>query len=177
MENKKVLLAVPDNCTGCNRCVYACSAAKEGLFIPALARLHVNNFPLKGYSVPSVCFQCPKPECLEACPEKAIYKDEATGLVLVDNAKCDACGDCVAACPYGMIEQYPGTGKAFKCDHCGGDPACVKECHFEALFYLEPDTEQRKLIGRQMKQRDPGNPDAEVKRHKLGQGLLADARP
>jgi Fe-S-cluster-containing hydrogenase component 2 len=174
MSTEKILLAVPEKCTACNRCLYACSAAKEGSFRPSRARLHINNFGIRGFSAPSVCFQCPKPECLEACPEEAISKN-AAGVVLVDAAKCDGCGACVPACPYGMIEQYPG-GQAYKCDHCGGDPACVKECSFEALLYVEADGEALRRRGAQMKQRQAdGSPEA--KRHALGLGLLAEARP
>jgi Fe-S-cluster-containing dehydrogenase component len=174
MENGKMLMALPDKCTGCNRCVLACSAAHEGVFQPSMARIHVSNFPLRGYSVPSICFHCPKPECLDACPEKAIYKSES-GEVLVDAEKCDGCGDCVAACTYGMIEQRPGQGKAFKCDLCGGDPACVKECRYEALVWAEPDSDLRRLRGLQMKQRSQDGA-APTKRHRLGKALVADAR-
>jgi carbon-monoxide dehydrogenase iron sulfur subunit len=169
---EKHLLVIPNRCTGCNRCTYACSAAKEGMFMPSKARLKINNFPLQGYSVPSVCFQCPKPDCLEACPEKAIFKNER-GVVVVDAGKCDGCGDCVSACLYGMIEQY-GSGQAFKCDLCGGSPACVAECQYGALLFTAPDSIARKLRGLQMKQRTTqGAPEA--KRHALALNILQGA--
>jgi carbon-monoxide dehydrogenase iron sulfur subunit len=169
---EKHLLVIPNRCTGCNRCAYACSAAKEGMFMPSKARIKINNFPLQGYSVPSVCFQCPKPDCLEACPEKAIFKNER-GVVVVDAGKCDGCGDCVNACPYGMIEQY-GSGQAFKCDLCGGSPACVAECQYGALVFKAPDGIARKLRGLQMKQRTAqGSPGA--KRHALALNILQGA--
>ena len=89
---------------------------------------------------------------------------------MVDAAKCDGCGDCVTACPYGMIERY-GSGKAFKCDLCGGTPACVAECSYGALVFKEPDTISRKLRAVQMKQRiDTGSP--EEKRHRLAVNIL-----
>jgi Fe-S-cluster-containing dehydrogenase component len=142
------------------------------MFMPSKARIHVNNFPARGYSVPSICFQCPKPDCLKACPEEAIFKNDR-GIVVIDAQKCDGCGDCVDACPYGMIEQY-SSGKAYKCDLCGGNPACVAECHFEALFFKEPDKTSRKLRGEQMKQRiKEGNP--EEKRHQLALHILEAA--
>ena len=169
---EKHLLAIPNRCTGCNRCTYACAAVKEGMFMPSKARLQINNFPLRGYSVPSVCFQCPKPDCLEACPEAAIYKNERE-VVVVDVPKCNGCGECVIACPYGMIEQY-ASGKAFKCDLCGGNPACVSECHFEALVFKQPDKIARKQRGVQMKQRiAEGTP--EEKRHQLALNLFESA--
>ena len=169
---EKHLLAIPNRCTGCNRCTYACSAVKEGMFMPSKARIKINNFPLEGYSVPSICFQCPRPDCLDACRAGAIFKNER-GVVVVDAAKCDGCSDCVAACPYGMIEQY-ASGKAFKCDLCGGTPACVDECQYGALVFREPDKISRKLRGHQMKQRSKDGASDE-KRHHLARRVLEDA--
>jgi Fe-S-cluster-containing dehydrogenase component len=166
---EKHLLVIPNRCTGCNRCTYACAASKEGLFMPSKARMKINNFPLQGYSVPSICFQCPKPDCLEACPVEAIYKNDR-GVVVVDAGKCDGCGDCVDACPYGMIEQY-ASGKAFKCDLCGGTPVCVDECHYGALVFKEPDKISQKLRNNQMKQRIAAGTAAE-KRHRLAVNVL-----
>jgi Fe-S-cluster-containing dehydrogenase component len=72
-----------------------------------------------------------------------------------------------------MIEQY-SSGKAFKCDLCGGSPACVTECNFGALLFKEPDKISRKLRGTQMKQRiEEGSPDK--KRHQLASNILRDA--
>lgn len=169
----KQLYAIPDLCTGCIRCMYACSAAKEGYFVPSRSRIHINNFPYNGYSVPSICFQCPKPDCLKSCPEEAIFKDES-GVVLVDREKCDGCGKCVEACPYGMIEQDENS-LARKCDYCGGDPACVKECEPGALVYGEPDKALTKLRGLQMKQRIPSGTPGE-KHHQIAHNLLGIAR-
>jgi len=39
--------------------------------------------------------------CVEACPVKAIKREE---LVVVDNAKCISCGACVAACKHEAID-------------------------------------------------------------------------
>lgn len=169
---EKHLLAIPNRCTGCSRCTYACSAVKEGMFMPAKARIKINNFPLEGYSVPNVCFQCPKPDCMEACAPNAIFRNER-GVVVIDAGKCNECGDCVSACPYGMIEQY-ASGKAFKCDLCGGTPACVGECQYGALLFKVPDKISRKLRAVQMKQRIEAGSAAE-KRFKLAQNILKEA--
>jgi len=167
---EKILYAIPDLCTGCNRCTYVCSAVKEGKFYPTKSRIHINNFTLNGYSVPSVCFQCPKPDCLKACPEEAIYKD-GNEVVRVDRKKCNGCGDCVAACPYGMIEQ-DAEKLAYKCDYCDGDPACVKECAPGAIVFQAEDKQLRKLRGLQMKQRTE-YPRPDEKRHQLGLNLMS----
>ena len=168
---EKHLLTIPNLCTGCNRCVYACSAVKEGMFMPSRGRIKVTNFSQEGYSVPNICFQCPNADCLKACPENAIVRNER-GIVAVDAALCSGCGDCVTACPYGMIEQYT-SGKAYKCDLCGGSPACVAECHFGALVFKEPDKIALRLRGQQMKHRiADGSP--EEKRSTLAEKVLGE---
>jgi carbon-monoxide dehydrogenase iron sulfur subunit len=109
---------------------------------------------------------------LEACPEEAIYKNER-GIVVVNAPKCTGCGDCVAACPYGMIEQYE-FGKAYKCDLCGGNPACVAECHFDALVFKEADKISRRQRSIQMKQRiTAGTP--QEKWYRLAVNILESA--
>ena len=167
------LLANPDLCTGCNRCTYACSAARKGVFRPSAARVQVSNFPLRGYAVPSICFQCPKAACQESCAAGAMSRSEA-GAVVVDPAKCTGCGLCVKACPYGMIELDEAE-KAGKCDYCGGDPACVKECHAAALQFAAPDYELLRHKAAQMKNRSSQGSPRE-KRHHLAEKLMKQAR-
>lgn len=170
---KKELFADPDKCTGCNRCSYVCSAMKTGAFAPASARIKINNFPHRGFSAPSLCFQCPGAPCHKACPSDAISRN-VDDVVVVAAEKCTACGNCVAACPYGMIELAE-AGVAAKCDHCGGDPACVKECFPGALVFAEKSQELLKLKGAQMKQRSVEGSPAD-KRCQLGKALLLLSR-
>ncbi len=169
---EKHLFAIPNRCTGCSRCEYACAAAKEGMFMPSKARIKINNFPLEGYSIPSICFQCQDPDCLKACPEEAIFKNER-GIIVVHAGKCSGCSECVTACPFGMIEQY-ASGKAFKCDLCGGDPVCAAECHFGALVFKQPDKISQDLRVIQMKMgMEKGLPDE--KRYQLAVNILKKA--
>jgi Fe-S-cluster-containing hydrogenase component 2 len=170
---KKELFANPDLCTGCNRCTYICSAVKEGNFVPAKARIRINNFPLHGYSVPSLCFQCPKADCLEACPTAALYRNDA-GAVVVEPAKCNGCGACVGACSYGVIE-LDAQGLAFKCDTCDGDPYCVRVCQPGALTFEAANADLLRLKGAQMKTRSKkGSPSD--KRRAMAKKLLQVAR-
>jgi len=168
----KILFADPAKCSGCNRCAYVCSAVKEEVFAPEKARIRINNYPHLGFSVPSICFQCPNAPCHKACRFDAISRNE-DDVVVVDADRCTACGECVEACPYGMIELLCGV--AVKCDYCGGDPACVKECFPGALVFQEKTPELVKLKGMQMKQRMLDGSPAE-KRENLGKAVLIQFR-
>jgi electron transport complex protein RnfB len=46
-------------------------------------------------------------DCVDVCDFDAIYIDENTGLPVVDEDKCTACGACVTACPRNLIEIRP----------------------------------------------------------------------
>ncbi len=60
---------------------------------------------------------------------------EATGARVVDADLCDGCGDCVQACPFGMIWVDEDTATARTCDLCDGDPQCVAFCPQKVLAY------------------------------------------
>ena len=51
---------------------------------------------------------------------------------MVDD-KCVGCKLCTIACPYGTMFYDPDTRKAFKCNLCGGDPACAHACPTAAI--------------------------------------------
>ncbi len=75
----------------------------------------------------SKCVHCDPKEapCVKACPQGAIY-EVAEGVLAIDYDKCDGCGKCAEACPYGAIVLK--EGKAFKCDLCLSlfdEPQCV----------------------------------------------------
>ncbi len=52
-------------------------------------------------------------DCVKACGFDAIKIDQVTGLPVVDEEKCAACGVCVTACPRKIIELRP-VGKKEK---------------------------------------------------------------
>lgn len=116
-----------DLCTGCGACLQACSNRAVGGYSPRLARLKILSEKENLVNRPLVCTQCEKPFCLLVCPVGAISKAEETGIVLVDKETCIGCGNCVSACPDGMI-KLDGNGKSDKCDLCEGNPLCVKYC-------------------------------------------------
>ncbi|MHC1704485.1 MAG: Fe-S cluster domain-containing protein [Tenuifilaceae bacterium] len=90
-------------------------------------------------------------DCVVSCQFDAIYIDEKTGLPVVIEEKCVACGACVKACPRMIIElrkkgkksrrifvscvnKEKGAISRKNCTvSCIGCGKCVKECKFEAI--------------------------------------------
>jgi formate dehydrogenase iron-sulfur subunit len=87
-----------------------------------------------------VCKHCTHAACLDVCPTGALFRTEF-GTVVVQQDVCNGCGYCVPACPYGVIDQRPEDGRAFKCTMCydrlgnGQEPACAKACPTESIQY------------------------------------------
>jgi formate dehydrogenase iron-sulfur subunit len=87
-----------------------------------------------------VCKHCTHAACLDVCPTGSLFRTEF-GTVVVQEDICNGCGYCVPACPYGVIEQRPHDGRAFKCTMCydrlgaGQEPACAKACPTESIQF------------------------------------------
>lgn len=90
-------------------------------------------------------------ECVDACNFDAMHMDPETGLPVIDQDKCVACGACVNACPNSIIElrkKGPKDRRVFvSCVNkdkggvarkacsaaCIGCGKCAKECPFDAI--------------------------------------------
>lgn len=70
----------------------------------------------------------------------AISVDDATGAKIVNDAICLRCKMCTIACPFGATFYDADRDMILKCDLCGGDPECVKQCHANAISYREANT-------------------------------------
>src|ERR1041384_5932881 len=64
-----------------------------------------------------VCKHCVHAACLEVCPTGAITRTEFDTVVIQSDA-CNGCRDCIAACPFGVIDINPASGPAQKCTLC-----------------------------------------------------------
>mgnify|MGYP005781231155 FL=1 len=142
-------------CTGCKTCVLACKDNKDlsadmsfrnvyeyggGSWTQVDGLWSTDAFT---YYVSVACNHCDSPLCLANCSQGAISKDVDTGIVTVDPEKCNGCGSCVAACPYGAPKVNEETKKGMKCDLCadrvaqGEQPICVEACPLRALDFGE----------------------------------------
>jgi len=121
----------PQKCTECERCMAVCSLLKFQKVLIRQASISVErNWP--EIPVIRVCRfdDCEGQPCITACPVAAISKQD--GIVRINREACIGCGLCVQVCPEQAI-WMDGENNAYKCDFCGGDPACVKECVTGAL--------------------------------------------
>jgi phenylglyoxylate dehydrogenase beta subunit len=122
-----------DKCDGCKRCVDACSEFHAGTGNPVHSRIKVAKDPEENLFGVALCRQCGGPRCVTHCPAGALNKDKETGVIQWSQEKCVNCQLCTLACPYGGITYNPVTDQVVKCNHCGGDPVCVKACPRYAL--------------------------------------------
>jgi formate dehydrogenase iron-sulfur subunit len=87
-----------------------------------------------------VCKHCTHAACLDVCPTGALFRTEF-GTVVVQEDICNGCGYCIPACPYGVIDQREGDGRAWKCTMCydrigdGLMPACATACPTQSIQY------------------------------------------
>jgi len=87
-----------------------------------------------------VCKHCTHAACLDVCPTGALFRTQF-GSVVVQADICNGCGYCVPACPYGVIDQRRGDGRAWKCTLCydrtkdGLTTACAAACPTESIQY------------------------------------------
>jgi carbon-monoxide dehydrogenase iron sulfur subunit len=134
---QKALHLDPMKCTGCLQCELACSMENEGIYNPARSRIKVFTFHEEGRFAPYTCTQCDEAWCLHACPVEAIVINQLTGAKDVLEDKCVGCKVCTIACPFGTVNYNVATGKVIKCDLCGGDPACARDCPTEAITWVD----------------------------------------
>ena len=135
-----------EKCTQCHGCEVACRSWRElaqGVSYRKVLNVWRGRYPdVKNHSVSLGCLHCVNPQCVAACPEEAVTKRNADGLVLVDGALCTGCGACLDACPYG-VPQFGPDGIMEKCDLCidqaGREygPPCVTTCPGGALSLRE----------------------------------------
>ncbi|MFH1416810.1 MAG: 4Fe-4S dicluster domain-containing protein [Planctomycetota bacterium] len=133
----KVLIIEPERCTSCRLCEIVCAEQHGGAYQLSRSRIQLEIDGTGVSCFPKVCFQCEDAPCIEACPTEALRRDPDTKVVVLVEGRCEECGLCGPACPYGVLNCE--DGKPRKCDTCGGHPACVFACILGALRFEERD--------------------------------------
>lgn len=173
-------------CMGCHTCATSCKLANNlpsdvwwntvhtdgGATMDTASGEYPQALRLQHY--PVACQHCRNAACLEACPTGATYRDEETGLIMIDSETCIGCEACISACPYdvrvhlaaepvyamdfsvGFQDAPAHVGNTVeKCTMCanlvsrGEDPMCVQGCVGKARFFGDlddPESEVAKLI-------------------------------
>jgi Fe-S-cluster-containing dehydrogenase component len=145
---RNVLLVEASRCIGCFGCEAACKMEHDLPGEPRPIRVIQVGPVGAGQELvmsfqPSVCYHCDRPACVLACPTGAMQKRE-DGIVFSDPELCIGCQTCAVACPFGVPQLNPATGKIAKCDGCrarvdqGLWPACVVKCPTETLIFGTP---------------------------------------
>jgi len=144
----KKMLIILDCCIGCHACEIACRQEHDLVYetyskwcrVMTIKPRQVQN-ELHLDFFPTMCLHCDDPLCIRCCPVEAIIKREDR-IVVVDDEKCNGCGLCVYACPYGTMSFNEMTRVAGKCNMClerleyGIEPSCVQHCIGGALRYV-----------------------------------------
>jgi len=138
LDSRKFVSVDPSKCTGCGICEYACTQEKNQSWDPLKSRIRVIRLTSMLNTTMS-CRFCKDAPCANACTEKAITQAEKTGLLTVDQRKCNGCDWCIQACPYGGLILDPDTRVAIACDLCDGEPKCIESCPEEALELVSDD--------------------------------------
>jgi len=87
-----------------------------------------------------VCKHCTEAACLDVCPTGSLFRTEFDTVVVQEDI-CNGCGYCIPACPYGVIDQREGDGRAWKCTLCydrlgvGMEPACAQACPTDSIQF------------------------------------------
>ncbi len=124
----------PSRCTGCRTCELACAFTHTQNQKPGRSRIYPIGYAPNRF-VPVTCLQCDDPACVKSCLFDALKRNETTGAIELDKARCVNCRACVAACPFGCSLVDEVHDEVVKCDLCGGDPACARFCPTKALEY------------------------------------------
>jgi ferredoxin len=115
-------------CIGCRTCEIICALSLHQESNPEKSALRIKQSE-NGYEV-LVCIQCG--ECMNACPEGAIYRENS--VIKINGDRCTGCYICVEACPAGVLFLHEDCLEPFKCIQCGD---CIESCPVNALSILE----------------------------------------
>jgi formate dehydrogenase iron-sulfur subunit len=134
---------------------------------------------LRWLMMSDVCKHCTHAACLDVCPTGALFRTEF-GTVVVQQDICNGCGYCIPACPYGVIDQRKGDGRAWKCTLCydrigdGLTPACAQACPTQSIQYGPLDELRERAARRVERLHASGETTARLYGHDPNDGVGGD---
>jgi formate dehydrogenase iron-sulfur subunit len=146
---------------------------------PAPGTHEAERTDLRWLMMSDVCKHCTHAACLDVCPTGSLFRTEF-GTVVVQPDICNGCGYCVPACPYGVIDQREGDGRAWKCTLCydrvgaGLTPACAQACPTESIQYGPVDELRERAAARVAALHERGVPEARLYGHDPADGVGGD---
>ncbi|MBN1383853.1 MAG: 4Fe-4S binding protein [Elusimicrobia bacterium] len=97
-----------------------------------------------------ICRQCKSADCILACPNEALEKNDK-GILQRYSMRCTSCKSCSVACPFGTIYTDILSYKTSQCDYCIGrckdkPPLCVETCRDNILQWVDMKEDESKNI-------------------------------
>lgn len=148
-----------ERCTGCRLCEAACGERNRpidvgGESIAGLgdsngALIQVHRFAGPTY-IAWACLGCPDVPCVTACEAEAFGLDQPyalgvdpnTGTINLAPEHCTECRKCIDACSEeggGVLSWDAERFVVGACHLCGGEPACIPACPFDAIELVDVD--------------------------------------
>ncbi len=128
-------------CIDCERCKEACvqtnAVPEYGSRTTILEKQRdIGSGKKERTFMPILCNHCNRPPCVRVCPTTATFKDEKTGIVLMNYDRCIGCKTCMTACPYDARYFKEEVRAVDKCNFCWDtrltkgmtEPACSEVC-------------------------------------------------
>lgn len=98
-------------------------------------------------------------------------------IIKIDEAKCNGCGACAAACHEGAIEMIGGKAKLTREDYCDGLGNCLPACPTDAISFEEREApaydEAAVLASKQKNTGCPGTRSAVIRREEAAHSAAA----
>jgi formate dehydrogenase iron-sulfur subunit len=117
-----------------------------------------------------VCKHCQHASCMDVCPTGAIIRTEFDTVFIQDDV-CNGCRNCIAACPYDVIDVNEEKNVAQKCTLCydrlqgGMEPACAKACPTDSIQFGPLDELRKRAKKREAKLHAQGLKEANLYGH------------